>query len=282
MARAEAEKKARADAEKKARAEAEARARAEAEARVEAEKKARGEAEAKARLEAEAKAREAAEAKARAEVEAKARAEAEARARAEAEARAQAERKAKAEADAAIRPPVVVADQSPVDLDSTQTLRALTPLELNDDKQSKWFVVQLSLSEQRVDLSAVPHLDIFDEYHLYTVDSDGQGKVLHSLRLGFFSEEVSASVVAGYLKTYFNESEIKRVATAEYERFKDRRPKSPHGNGASGSRTAVDSNTTTIVLETKEPRVYTPLVPIAPKNVPADKPLWSRLFSSKR
>ena len=142
-------------------------------------------------------------------------------------------------------------------------------------------MVQLSLSDQRVDLSAVPHLDIFDEYHLYVVDSVEQGKVLHSLRLGFFSEEVSASVVAGYLKTYFNDSEIKRVATAEYDRFKDRRPKSPHANGANGSRTATDSNTTTIVLETKEPKVYTPLIPIAQKSAPADKPLWSRLFGSK-
>jgi hypothetical protein len=172
----------------------------------------------------------------------------------------------------------VIADPSPVDVDSTQTLRVLTPLELNDDKQSKWFVVQLSRSEQRVDLSTVPHLDIFDEYHLYTVDSVEHGKVLHSLRLGFFSEEVSASVVAGYLKTYFNDSEIKRVATAEYERFKERRPKSPHTGGANGSRPAVDSNTTTIVLETKEPKVYTPLIPIAQRTTPADSSLWSRLF----
>ncbi|HSC05857.1 MAG TPA: hypothetical protein VLD59_03430 [Steroidobacteraceae bacterium] len=273
-ARAEAEAKARAEAEAKARAEAEAKARAEAEAkaRAEAEAKARAEAEAKSRAEAEKKARAKAEKKARADAEAKARAEAEAKARAEAEAKAQAERKAKA--DAAIRPPVVVAD-SPVDVDSTQTLRALTPLELSDDKQSKWFVVQLSLSEQRVDLSAVPHLDIFDEYHLYVVDSVEQGKVLHSLRLGFFSEEVSASVVAGYLKTYFSDSELKRVATAEYERFKDRRAKSPHA-GANG--TAVDSNTTTIVLETKEPKVYTPLIPVAQRTAPADSSLWSRLF----
>ena len=191
-------------------AEAKARAEAEAKARAEAEKKARAEAEKKARAEAEAKARAEAEAKARAEAEAKARVEAEAKARADAEAKG----RAGAEA-AAARQPVVVADPSPVDVDSTQTLRALTPLELSDDKQSKWFVVQLSLSDQRVDLSAVPHLDIFDEYHLYVVDSVEQGKVLHSLRLGFFSEEVSASVVAGYLKTYFNDSEIKRVATAE-------------------------------------------------------------------
>jgi hypothetical protein len=83
--------------------------------------------------------------------------------------------------------------------------------------------------------------------------------------------------VAGYLKTYFGDSELKRVATAEYERFKDRRPKSPHA-GRNGSRTAVDSNTTTIVLETKEPKVYTPLIPIAQRPAQADKPLWSRLF----
>jgi hypothetical protein len=259
--------------------------------------------------------------KARAEAEAKARAEAEAKSRAEAEARAraEAERKSRAEADAAIRPPVVVNDTSPPDLDSTQTLRALTLVELDDDSQSKWFVVQLALSEQPVDLSSVPHLDIFDEYHLYTIAGVEQGKVLHSLRLGFFSEEVSANVVAGYLKTYFNDSQITRVAAAEYERFKDRRPKSPHAGAVNGAKAADDSRATSIVLETKAPKVYTPMVAAPQKagkpsrwgrkknrkdktlgeelveearqvvlsesairRLPADSTLWSRLFGPKR
>ena len=286
-ARAQAEKKAKAEAEAKARAEAEAKARAEAEkrahaeaeakARAAAEKKARAEADAKARAEAEAKARAEAEARARAQAEAKTRAEAETRARAEAEAqaRAQAERKARAEANAVIRPPVVVNDPSPPDLDSTQTLRALTSVELSDDGQSKWFIVQLALSEQPVNLLTVPHLDIFDEYHLYTVAGTDQGRVLHSLRLGFFSEEVSASVVAGYLKTYFSDSEIKRVSAAEHERFKDRRSKSPHAESANGASAATDSKATEIVLETKAPRVYVPMPAAAPKTE-GKKSRWGR------
>jgi hypothetical protein len=32
------------------------------------------------------------------------------------------------------------------------------------------------------------------------------------------------------------------------------------------------------VLETKEPKVYTPLIPIAQRTTPADSSLWSRLF----
>jgi hypothetical protein len=317
-AKAEAEAKARAEAEKKARAEADAKARAEADAkaRAESEAKARAKAEKKARAEAEAKARAEAEAKARAETHAKARAEAEAKARAEAEARAREQAERKAKADAAIRPLVVVDDTSPPDLDSTQTLRALTSVELSDDSQSKWFIVQLALSEQPVNLRTVPHLDIFDEYHLYTVDGVEQGKVLHSLRLGFFSEEVSAAVVAGYLKTHFSDSEVKRVAAAEYERFKERRPKSPSADAP--VKAAEDSNATEIVLETKAPKVYVPL-PVAPpkedkksfwgrkkhkektlgeelieearqvtlsesaiQRLPDDPSMWSRLFGPKR
>ncbi len=262
----------------------------------------------RARAEAEKKARAEAETKARAEAEAKARAESEARARLEAEA-----------AKAAIRPPILVDDTSPVDLDSTQTLRALTPLELSDSAKSKWFVVQLGLSEQPVDLRTVPHLDIFDEYHLYTVAGLDQDKILHSLRLGFFSEEVSASVVAGYLKTFFGNPEIKRVACAEYERFKERRPKSPHSDTTKGVSPAEDSKATSIVLETKAPKVFSRVDEANAKNgskqpksgkknrknktlgdelveearqvvlsesairrLPTDSSLWTRLFRPKR
>ncbi len=279
-ARARAEAKARAEVEAKARAEAEARARAEAEAkaRAQAEAKARAEAEARARAEAEARARAQAEAKARAAAEAKARTQAEARARAEAEAKARAEAETKARATPApivesrpasadpaftMKLPVLIQDTPLADLDSTQTLRALTPLELTDDVESKWFVVQLALSEQPVNLQTMPHLDIFDEYHLYTVAGLEQGKIIHSLRLGFFSEEVSASVVAGYMKTFFGAPEIKRVSRAEHERFKERRPKVAPSSGANGAGSAEEPNdrrdpTTSIVLETKSPKVYAP------------------------
>jgi hypothetical protein len=107
------------------------------------------------------------------------------------------------------------------DLDSTQTIRALTSAELNDEHQEKWFAVQLAASEQPVNLDAMPRLDIFEAYRLYSVATAGSGKIIHSLRLGFFKEAVSAEAVCGYLKTFFGSPSVLRVSVAEHTRFKD-------------------------------------------------------------
>jgi hypothetical protein len=146
------------------------------------------------------------------------------------------------------------------DVDGTQTLRALTPLELADEAQSRWFVVQLAVSEQPVELHTMPHLDIFDEYRLYTVTGIDQGRVLHSLRLGFFSEQVSANVVTGYLKSFFESAEIKRISDAEHARFTDRRAHSTadsHAPNGSGAPKQKRDSTETIVLETRTTEVPT-------------------------
>jgi hypothetical protein len=114
------------------------------------------------------------------------------------------------------------------DLDSTQTIRALTAEELNDENQEKWFAIQLAISEQPVNLETMPHLDIFEAYRLYSVATAGSGKIIHSLRLGFFKEMVSAEAVAGYLKSFFSAPTVIRVSVAEHERFKDATlPKKP-------------------------------------------------------
>ena len=42
------------------------------------------------------------------------------------------------------------------DLDSTQTIRTLTKAELSDANQPKWYVVQLALSNQAVNMEAMP------------------------------------------------------------------------------------------------------------------------------
>ena len=107
------------------------------------------------------------------------------------------------------------------DLDSTQTIRALTNEELADEAQEKWFAIQLASSEQPVNLDAMPHLDIFEAYRLYSVAIAGSGKIVHSLRLGFFKEAVSAEAVAGYLKTFFSSPSVLRISVAEQARFKD-------------------------------------------------------------
>lgn len=114
------------------------------------------------------------------------------------------------------------------DLDSTQTIRALTSAELEDETQEKWFAIQLAASEQPVNLDAMPHLDIFEAYRLYSVATAGSGKIIHSLRLGFFKEAVSAEAVAGYLKTFFSAPTVLRISVAEQARFKDATlPKKP-------------------------------------------------------
>jgi hypothetical protein len=71
-------------------------------------------------------------------------------------------------------------------------------------------------------------LDIFEAYRLYSVASAGSGKIVHSLRLGFFREAVSAEAVSGYLKTFFPTPSVLRISTAEQARFKDApAPKAP-------------------------------------------------------
>lgn len=104
-------------------------------------------------------------------------------------------------------------------LDSTQTIRTLTKDELEDNSRAKWFVVQLAVSDQPVNLDAMPRLDIFEAYSVYSVAVMEDNRIRHALRLGFFSEEVSAMAVMGYLKTFFNDPSTVRIPDAEHERF---------------------------------------------------------------
>ena len=124
----------------------------------------------------------------------------------------------------AVPPPirVMTSPNAPLpELDSTQTIRALTSAEMEDEAQEKWFAVQLAVSEQAMNIDAMPRLDIFEAYRLYSIATAGSGKIVHSLRLGFFKEAVSAEAVSGYLKTFFGTPTVMRVSVAEHARFKD-------------------------------------------------------------
>jgi hypothetical protein len=104
-------------------------------------------------------------------------------------------------------------------LDTTQTIRTLTKKELDDVNVPKWFSVQLAISDQPANLDTMPRLDIFEAYCLYSVAAMDGGRIRHALRLGFFREEVSAEAVTGYLRTFFGEPTIVRIADSEQERF---------------------------------------------------------------
>ena len=125
-------------------------------------------------------------------------------------------------------------------LESTQTMRALTANELEDTEASRWFVIQLALADRAFDPDAVPNLDIFSEYRLYSVAGSDQGRVLHALRLGFFREEIAAVAVASYLGAFWDKPTIKRVSLAERERFADQLVEARKDVGATGRHAVIE------------------------------------------
>jgi hypothetical protein len=134
----------------------------------------------------------------------------------------------------------------------TQTLRPLTPKELEDASALRWFVIQLSSSDEAFDPDALPFHDIFTEYRLYSVSGMDQGKLVHVLRLGFFSEESHAKAVAGYLESIYKSPVIKRVSAAERTRFAQHRVEARKDIGATG-RHAVIEITDQRVIRPKRP-----------------------------
>jgi hypothetical protein len=115
--------------------------------------------------------------------------------------------------------PVKQLSQPLDNLEHTQTMRALTAPELEDAEARRWFVIQLAVADRAFDPDAVPNLDIFSEYRLYSVAWEDQGHNVHALRLGFFSEEIAAVAVASYLGAHYDKPTIRRVSVAERERF---------------------------------------------------------------
>jgi hypothetical protein len=125
-------------------------------------------------------------------------------------------------------------------LESTQTVRALTQLELEDDQVSRWFAIQLSLAEEAFDPETLPNLDIFRVYRLYSVAGIDQGRIVHALRLGFFTEQTAAGAVASYLAGFYDKPTIKRVSSAERERFAEQSLEARKDVGATGRQAVIE------------------------------------------
>jgi hypothetical protein len=139
------------------------------------------------------------------------------------------------------RPPssCTLAPSSPR-IDSTQTVRPLSPYELVDDEASRWFAIQLMLSTDPIHGAEVPNLDIFEDYKLYSVAEPENGRIMHALRLGFFSNEVAAQSVARYVAMHFATPSIKRVSIAERERFAEQLITAAKDIGASAERAIIE------------------------------------------
>jgi hypothetical protein len=158
---------------------------------------------------------------------------------------------------AVVAPPlpraVELLDEPLPNLDATQTVRALTQVEIEDDQVLRWFVIELSQAEDAFDPEAVPNLDIFSVYRLYSVAGIDQGRIVHALRLGFFTEEIAAAAVASYLGAYYDNPTVKRVSAAERQRFADRRLEPRKDIGATGRHAVIEITNERYVRERRNP-----------------------------
>jgi hypothetical protein len=83
------------------------------------------------------------------------------------------------------------------------------------------FAVQLDWSVTPFDMAKVPPLAIFNAYTLYTTEANREGRTWFGLRLGFFSDAVSAKQVAYYVRSDFKTVSVVPVTTIEKERAND-------------------------------------------------------------
>jgi hypothetical protein len=100
--------------------------------------------------------------------------------------------------------------------DDTQTRLALKDAVRDNAPVS--FAVQLQWSVSPIELSKVPPLAIFSAYTLYTVEGSREGRKWYGLRLGFFSDAISAKQVAYYVRSEFTSVAVVPVSPAEKTR----------------------------------------------------------------
>ena len=103
--------------------------------------------------------------------------------------------------------------------DDTGTRRALKEAVTRNAPVS--FAVQLQWSVQPADLNQVPPLAIFSAYTLYTVEGSREGRKWYGLRLGFFSDAISAKQVAYYVRSEFTSVAVVPVSPQEKARATD-------------------------------------------------------------
>jgi hypothetical protein len=102
------------------------------------------------------------------------------------------------------------------------------------------FAVQLQWSVQPVELAKVPPLAIFSAYTLYTVEGSRDGRKWFGLRLGFFSDAISAKQVAHYVRSEFNSVAVVPVSPQEKSRATDQDKKATTLGGPTARASAVE------------------------------------------
>jgi hypothetical protein len=86
--------------------------------------------------------------------------------------------------------------------------------------EKPYYAVQLMWSVQPLDTAQVPQLAIFNAYTLYGAEGNRDGRRWYGLRLGFFTDAVSAKQVAHYVRSEFSTVSVVPVTARERERAK--------------------------------------------------------------
>lgn len=126
--------------------------------------------------------------------------------------------------------------------EDTQTLRDIRLDKANNAPPC--FALQLLWSVSPIDVTALPHLAIFDAYTLYNVEGNRQNRRWYGLRLGFFSDPNSATQVANYVRSDYRSVAVVPVATKERDRAGGGSPVSPADSAINPPLKATEQLTT--------------------------------------
>src|SRR6202042_1477081 len=95
--------------------------------------------------------------------------------------------------------------------------RAATAQPAPPAEEKPCYAVQLLWSVQPIDMGRVPQLAIFSAYTLYGAQGHRDGRRWYGLRLGFFTDAVSAKQVAHYVRADFATVSVGPVTVRERE-----------------------------------------------------------------
>jgi hypothetical protein len=130
--------------------------------------------------------------------------------------------------------------KSPV-LGDAEVLQVLEKGASTDGKaEPACFAVQLMWSVQPIEMGKVPQLAIFSAYTLYAAEGNRNGRRWYGLRLGFFTDAMSAKQVAQYVRSEFSTVSIVPVTIRERERASSAAPVRPALPTATSAKTGVD------------------------------------------
>jgi hypothetical protein len=104
--------------------------------------------------------------------------------------------------------------------DAADEAQAAAQAEAQPRVEKPFYAVQLMWSVQPMDIAQVPQLAIFSAYTLYGAEGNRDGRRWYGLRLGFFTDAVSAKQVAHYVRSEFSTVSVVPVTARERERAK--------------------------------------------------------------